>query len=172
MSTDTQAAPSWDYKGTEITFNVERATFYASIGKRRFSAPSLDAMKRKLDEQREFAGFTGYIEVDAYYAKREIERGAVEVARTKRARGTDREALLLRVEIVGFDRKEREYRMADGSAPDRSAIYVTDDEAGFIATWKEFHEAEYRKAERVAQLDAEINEIRAKFKTRSPREEL
>lgn len=57
---------SWKHKGAEITFDSERAAFFAVIKDKTVRGSSLDAVKKKIDAQARFEEWDCYVELTGW----------------------------------------------------------------------------------------------------------
>lgn len=72
----TAAAPAYQHKGIAIAFDTTRATFTAEVLGKTIRAPSLDAIKKKIDVLASFTPFDCYIERTGWDAPT-VDKGAV-----------------------------------------------------------------------------------------------
>lgn len=70
------AAPAYQHKGIAIAFDTTRATFTAEVLGKTIRAPSLGAIKKKIDVLASFTAFDCYIQLTGWDAPT-IEKGAI-----------------------------------------------------------------------------------------------
>jgi hypothetical protein len=148
---------TYTHKGTKITFDSERAVFRAERDGRTMRAPSLDAIKKQIEEATKFDAFDAYIEGSGYTFKRLVEEHPERVAAHAKVGGYDR--YLVKLRIVGFDRKEKQFRDEDGQTHHAIIRAVT----GAVEAWVAHEDVRRQKLEREAQLQAEVNDAHKKI---------
>lgn len=164
MNDTTTNEITYRHRGVKITFNAERAYFSALVNGKRATTPSLDAMKKRIDDMVSygFIQFDALIEYEGYSAKRiPQEQWAAQCSvLPKSSSAYDPTLRILRsVKIVAFDRKESRYVDEEG----QQHWSVIEDKPGAIEAWRDYWEAHNRQTERERQLQAEVNEMKAKI---------
>lgn len=156
MSSD---EPTWTHRGVTIKLISSNGQFSAEMPGRKLRAPSLDAMKKKIDENMTFEPFDAFTEENGYSSVRKDEKIAAE----HKSPGKHYHPRLVRRHIVAYDRANERF------VDDAGQVYreVIRSEPGIIEAWREMMEAEDRKAERIAQLDAEIDVHKNKLREKT-----
>lgn len=144
-------ATSWEYRGITIDLNAA-GRFLASMPGRQLRTPSILRMKQVIDEALEvaFKPFDGLIEITSYRSADADPASIVDEFKTDYFG----RVVLVRRKIVA----PAEHKSGFIDETDRHHYAVIVDQPGAAEAWRAHWEAKARKAERVAQLDAEIND--------------
>lgn len=93
---------TWTHKGVTITFDADRAVFRATAKKKPITAPSLDAIKKKIDAENKFEPFDCYVEMQGWGWKAGLAGVAVFLKGQHRG-----ERALVEGKVIGIEKPSR-----------------------------------------------------------------